>query len=153
MASIQEKYKGSGFKLTPQRIAILEYLEGNREHPSAEVIYRSVSRRFPTMSFATVYNTLELLVSKGRVTELSIDVGKKRFDPDTLPHHHLICRHCRSIEDVFEDFSLEISKGSSTGFEITGHHIEFYGVCPACKNSETSVQAAGCGKRESRAKQ
>ncbi|MBA4371772.1 MAG: transcriptional repressor [Thermodesulfovibrio sp.] len=133
MKSMLEKYKNSNFKMTPQRMAILEYLDGNRQHPSAEEIYRSVSVRFPTMSFATVYNTLEMLVSKGKVMELTIDVGKKRFDPDTTPHHHLICRSCRSIADIFEDFSIEVAKGSNADFDITGHHIEFYGICPSCK--------------------
>ncbi|MGC2062199.1 MAG: transcriptional repressor [Thermodesulfovibrionales bacterium] len=121
--------------MTPQRMAILEFLEGNREHPSAEAIYRSVCSRFPTMSFATVYNTLALLVSKGKVTELSIDTGKKRFDPDTVAHHHLICRSCRCIEDIFDDFSIAVSKANKTDFEVTGHHIEFYGICPACKKN------------------
>ncbi len=134
MKSVREMKKECGFKMTPQRMAILEYLEGNREHPSAEEIFRSVSSRFPTMSFATVYNTLELLVSRGKVAELSIDVGKKRFDPDTAPHHHLICRNCRCIEDIFEDFGIEIPGGSRADFEITGHHIEFYGICPSCKS-------------------
>jgi len=131
-----ERHRSSGFKMTPQRMAILEYLDGNKEHPSAEEIYRSVSSRFPTMSFATVYNTLDLLVSKGKVAELSIDVGKKRFDPDTAPHHHLICRSCRCIEDIFEDFSIEVSKGNKADFEVTGHHIEFYGICPSCRKKQ-----------------
>lgn len=139
MKKIIERYRDSGFKMTPQRVAILEYLEGNREHPSAEEIYRSVNSRFPTMSFATVYNTLELLVSKGKVTELSIDAGKKRFDPDTVPHHHLICRSCHCIEDVFEDFSIDMSKCGKTDFEVTGHHIEFYGFCPSCKKGGTAA--------------
>ncbi len=134
MNLVLEKYKDSGFKMTPQRLAILEYLEGNTEHPSAEEIYRSVIRKFPTMSFATVYNTLEMLVSRGRVMELSIDAGKKRFDPDMVPHHHLICRRCRCIEDVFEDFSIDVSSGTKRNFEVTGHHIAFYGFCPSCQD-------------------
>lgn len=52
---------GGGFKLTPQRLAILSYLKGNEKHPSADEVYRAVVRRFPTMSFATVYNTLKML--------------------------------------------------------------------------------------------
>ncbi len=51
-----ERYRETGLKLTPQRLAILEYLDGNTSHPSAEDIYISVKEKFPTMSFATVYN-------------------------------------------------------------------------------------------------
>lgn len=130
------KFKDIGFKLTPQRIAILTYLEGNREHPSAEDIYRAVSRKFPTMSFATVYNTLEALREKGRVLELSIDPLKKRFDPNTEPHHHLICIKCKRIMDIHNKYELSVPAKEKDGFEITGNHIEFYGICPRCKQSE-----------------
>ncbi|MBT9168785.1 MAG: Peroxide operon regulator [Syntrophomonadaceae bacterium] len=66
-----EKYKDIGLKLTPQRLAILDCLDGNKEHPSAEDIYKDVSKRFPTMSFATVYNTLEALRQRGGILELT----------------------------------------------------------------------------------
>lgn len=123
-------YNDMDFKLTPQRLAVLEYLEGNREHPSAEDIYKAVRRRFPTMSFATVYNTLELLKDRGMVTELALEPGRKRFDPDTRDHHHLICIRCRRIVDVHSDYRPDISdKG---GFQILGARIEFYGICPRC---------------------
>lgn len=127
-----EKYRAPGFKLTPQRIAILDYLEGNRSHPSAEDVYRAVLRRFPTMSFATVYNTLETLKDRGRVVELTGDPGKKRFDPNTRPHHHLICTGCRRIEDLHVEFRLDVPKRDLAGYAVTGNHIEFYGTCPLC---------------------
>lgn len=128
-----KKYQGIGIKLTPQRLAILEYLDGNTSHPSAEEIFTAVSRKFPTMSFATVYNTLETLRQKGRVVELSIDPAKKRFDPGVKPHHHLICTVCRRIDDVHVDYQLSLPAEIRSRFEITGNHIEFYGVCPECK--------------------
>jgi len=129
----EEKYRDLGLKLTPQRIAILDYLEGNRSHPSAEDVYRSVLRKFPTMSFATVYNTLETLKRCGRVGELTGDPGKKRFDPDPGPHHHLICTRCRKIVDVHVEYRLPVADHDKAGFDITGNHIEFFGICPDCK--------------------
>lgn len=130
-----ERYKSMGLKLTPQRLAILNYLEGNKSHPSAEDIYTEVSRKFPTMSLATVYNTLEALKRKGKVMELTIDADKKRFDPDTGSHHHLICTVCRRIVDVHADYSLKVPAEERKDFEITGSHIEFYGTCPECRES------------------
>ena len=127
-----QKYKDIGFKLTPQRLAILEYLDGNREHPSAEKIYREVSKRFPTMSFATVYNTLDALRQRGGVLELTIDPEKKRFDPNMEPHHHLICVHCRKIEDIHSNYPISLPGNQRDGFEIIGNHIEFYGICNTC---------------------
>jgi Fur family peroxide stress response transcriptional regulator len=133
-----EKYRDLGFKLTPQRIAILDYLEGNLSHPSADDVYRAVRRKFPTMSFATVYNTLETLKGRGMVQELTGDPGKKRFDPNPRPHHHLICTRCRRIEDVHVEFRLPVAERDRAGFTITGNHIEFYGTCPACSKQHST---------------
>ena len=128
-----EKYRHLNIKLTPQRLAILGYLEGNRSHPSAEDIYKSVSKEFPTMSFATVYNTLEALKNKDKILELKIDPAKKRYDPEISPHHHLICKKCKTIVDIFNDFNLDLSPDLTEGFNITGNHIEFFGKCSKCK--------------------
>lgn len=131
-----EKHNESELKLTPQRLAILKYLEGNKEHPSADAIYKAISKKFPTMSFATVYNTLETLRKHDQVKELNFDPYKKRFDPNTKPHHHAICVSCQKILDVQNDFSLAPPKIDSEAFEILGNHIEFYGFCSKCKKKE-----------------
>ena len=131
-----KKYKDIGFKLTPQRLAILEFLDGNKSHPSAEEIYRTVSVKFPTMSFATVYNTLETMRKRGKLLELTIDPDKKRFDPNPNPHHHLICIRCKRIVDIDENFILDIPSSKTEQYEIIGNHIEFYGLCPNCKEND-----------------
>ena len=125
-----EKYSHSHLRLTPQRIAILDYLEGNKSHPSAEDIYRAVVKKFPTVSLATVYNTLSTLERRGRLLKLSIDPSKARYDPNAFPHHHLICTHCKMIEDVDTHYRFALP---DTDFEVTGSHVEFYGTCPKCK--------------------
>jgi Fur family peroxide stress response transcriptional regulator len=127
-------------KFTPQRIAILEYLEGNKSHPSASDIYKSIFNKFPTMSFATVYNTMETLKEKGVVVELSIDPDKKRFDPNTTPHHHLLCIRCKTIKDIFEKFPLVLPENEQYDFDIIGNHVDFYGICPQCKGAESNGQ-------------
>ena len=128
-----ERYREIGFKLTPQRIAILDFLEGNRGHPSAEDVYKAVVDKFPTMSFATVYSTLQTLKERGRVVELAVEPGKKRFDMGREPHHHLVCTACRRIVDLHRPYKLSLSIKERAGFEITGNHVEFYGLCPSCK--------------------
>ena len=127
-------YKKDELKLTPQRLAILKYLENNREHPSAADIHNAVSRNFPTMSLATVYNTLKILKRLKNIQELSIDADKRRFDPDTGDHNHLICIRCKKIVDVKHEFSLDIPDAEKQEFEIIGNHVDFYGVCPGCRN-------------------
>jgi len=119
--------------MTPQRLAILAYLEDNIDHPSADDIYKAILKIFPTISFATVYNTLESLKNRGSVSELTIDPVKKRFDPNPESHHHLICTKCSKILDIHIDYELQVPHRNKHGFEITGNHIEFYGICPKCK--------------------
>jgi Fur family peroxide stress response transcriptional regulator len=128
--------KKDSIKLTPQRLAIMECLEGNTSHPSAAEIYSVVSEKYPTMSFATVYNTLQTLREKGRVIELSIDSGKMRFDSNTKPHHHLICVQCKNITDVHRKFALNLPEGERCDYEIIGNHVDFYGICPGCKKKK-----------------
>jgi Fur family transcriptional regulator, peroxide stress response regulator len=131
----KEKYP---IRITPQRLAIIEYLEGNKAHPSARDIYKAVSEKHPMMSFATVYNTLETLKEKMHILELSIDPQKKRFDPNTKPHHHLVCLECRAITDVHRNFALDLTHSERCDYEITGNHVDFYGVCPKCRRGRKS---------------
>jgi Fur family peroxide stress response transcriptional regulator len=128
----EHKNSYGGIKMTPQRIAILQYLEDNKMHPSAADIFRSVSERFPTMSFATVYNTLDTLKTLRMVRELTIDPEKKRFDPNMKPHGHLICVDCHKIVDVVRGFPVELDETERCGFKILGNHVDFYGLCPEC---------------------
>jgi len=132
LKKLQQKGTIKGFKRTPQRLSILEHLDGNTSHPSAEEIYRVVGKKNPTMSFATVYNTLNSLVQAGAVRELTIDPDRKRYDPDTSIHHHLICLDCRKIVDIPGTIPVEVPRSAVKDFDITGNHIEFYGVCGPC---------------------
>lgn len=130
------KYKDLNIKLTPQRIAVLEYLENNKEHPSAIDIYNAISKKFPTISLATIYNTLDVLKEKGKISEINIDIDRKRYDPDPEPHHHFICINCKKIIDIYKRFKFDTNKLGLDGFVVIGNHIEFYGLCPECKKSK-----------------
>jgi Fur family transcriptional regulator, peroxide stress response regulator len=136
LKKLQQKGTIKGFKRTPQRLAILDHLDGNKSHPSAEDIYRAVVRKNPSMSFATVYNTLNTLVQAGAVRELTIDPDRKRYDPDTSGHHHLICLGCRKVVDIPGDIPVDVPRGMAKEFSILGNHIEFYGICAPCGKSE-----------------
>jgi Fur family peroxide stress response transcriptional regulator len=130
---LREKGAIKGFKRTPQRLSIMEHLDGNTSHPSADDIYRVVAKKNAAMSFATVYNTLNTLVRTGAVRELTIDPDRKRYDPDTSAHHHLICLGCKKIVDIPGDIPLEVPREVAVDYTILGNHIEFYGLCAPCK--------------------
>ena len=84
-----QKYRDKGIKLTPQRLAMLEFLDGNRNHPSADDIYTVMRKIYPMMSFATVYNTLETLKKRGDLIELTIDPERRHYDPDKIGRAHV----------------------------------------------------------------
>lgn len=126
----------SKIKWTPQRLAILKYLEGNKEHPSAEEIYEALSKDFPTMSVATVYNVLEFLKKTGKIKEIYIDPEKRRFDPDVTAHHHAICIKCKKIFDVFDDIKIPELSSYMPDFQIIDARLKIYVLCPQCKSKE-----------------
>jgi len=117
-------------------MAILALLRDNTSHPSADEIYKSLQPRFPTMSLATVYNTLRLLRKDGRLKELRIDSSRMRFDPNTSPHHHIICLGCGKVVDFFSELNIEHKAAEASGFKIVGSEISFYGYCPECLQKE-----------------
>jgi len=134
-----EKYRDIGIKLTPQRIAILDYLEGNKDHPSADDIYKAVSKKYTTMSIATVYTTLAALREKGTIIELTSDPDKKRYDPTTENHNHLICISCKRIVDIPGDHQLDLPESAKQNFTVIKSHVEVHGFCPECKNKNSTT--------------
>lgn len=133
---IKKKLAAAGIRLTPQRLAIADFLDGNTDHPSAESIFRAVKKQYPTMSLATVYNTLDALKRIDGVRELTIDDSRRRFDPNTGEHHHLLCRSCGKIVDIHARYQLDVPAQLKELFEITGNHVEFFGICLPCKHTE-----------------
>jgi len=131
-----EKLKEKGFRITPQRIAIVEVLANSCDHPGVDKIYREVIKRFPTTSLATVYKTITLLKEIGEVTEMGFGDGSNRYDgKNPHPHPHIMCVKCKSIIDPDLSSLNEMSKELSeeTGYKIVSHRLDFFGVCPDCQ--------------------
>jgi Fur family transcriptional regulator, peroxide stress response regulator len=135
------KLKQVGIRITPQRHAVLDYLIEAKSHPTADEIYKSLEGTFPNMSVATVYNNLRVLKEAGLVKELTYGDASSRFDFVTDDHYHVICVDCGKIVDFECDGLDEIEELAQhkTGFEITHHRMEIYGVCPVCKEKEEVV--------------
>ncbi|MCF6147826.1 MAG: transcriptional repressor [Candidatus Kuenenia sp.] len=131
---LTDTLKNNGLKITPQRLMIFKVLENNTTHPSAEEIYKKVKKVYPSVSFTTIYKTLETLRDLGEIKELTIDKDRKHYDPDISTHHHFICSDCRQIHDIHEDFTANIKLDDSLikDFSISGFQISFFGVCNKC---------------------
>jgi len=128
--------QGPYLRLTPQRMAILDYLRGNSAHPSAREIYEAVHERFPSLSFATVYNTLQALRNRGIVRELSVDRREKRYDPAHGEHHHFLCTQCGGIRDVCSELRLKIPEEELGGARVSSCEVHFFGLCRPCQEQK-----------------
>lgn len=141
----------SKIKWTPQRLAILKYLDKNKEHPSAEDIHDALSKDFPTMSVATVYNVLEFLKKTGRVKEIYIDPEKRRFDPELTAHHHAICIKCKKIFDIPIHIEIPEIKRYLPDLQILDAQVKVNVLCPTCKAKKDlkvgfkEYQCSNCG--------
>lgn len=140
-----KEQKNKKTRMTPQRAEILRLLEGNRAHPSAEEIYRKARRRLPSVSFATVYNNLQGLLSSGDLAEVRIDRARSRFDPCTASHAHAICVKCGAIADL-RTKSPSLS-GRPAGFRLLRCNVEFFGICPACSKKAAKKGEKTCPKK------
>jgi Fur family peroxide stress response transcriptional regulator len=130
------KLREHDFRITPQRLAVLRILAASEGHPSVERVYETVRRKFPTTSIATVYKTVYVLKQVNEVLELSFPDGSNRYDGNKpYPHPHLICTRCKKIIDPdlssLEDLAKEVAK--ETGFQITTHRVDFFGLCRECQ--------------------
>ncbi len=133
------KLKNLGFRITPQRLAVLRILADSEGHPSAEQIFERVRTEFPTTSLATIYKTIALLKSINEVLELGFPDGSNRYDGNKpFPHPHVICTKCRKIMDP-ELQSLDELKNeiiNKTGFLVQHHRLDFFGTCRECQETE-----------------
>lgn len=131
--------KQTGVRITPQRHAILEYLIQSMTHPTADDIYKSLESKFPNMSVATVYNNLRVFREVGLVKELTYGDASSRFDFVTTEHYHVICEKCGKIVDFHYPGLDEVEHLAShvTGFKVSHHRMEIYGVCGTCEKKQT----------------
>jgi len=122
-----------------QRVAIMQYMLEHWTHPTVDMIYNDLLPSMPTLSKATVYNTLKLFVEKKAVNSLFIDERNVRYDAATNLHAHFKCKHCGSISDVpLEETDLPKFRGNP---DLTPDDTQIYfmGVCRKCDNHLAEV--------------
>lgn len=131
---LSERFRSAGLKLTPQRQAVFRVLHGNTTHPTAEAVHAAVRADLPMVSLRTVYQTLNDLAAMGEIGHFAVGTGSSRFDPNTAPHHHLVCGRCGRIEDFVIDGPL-LPEQAATGFVVDREELIVRGTCAACVRS------------------
>lgn len=126
-ASVVDILEQAGIQPSAQRVAVADYVLGTEDHPSAEQVWARVKQRFPMLSRATVYNTLNLFVEKGLLRELVLAEGKVVFDPKLEPHHHFIEDETQNIVDIPWDALQVRQVDNLRGFDVREYQVVLRG--------------------------
>ena len=134
-----------GFRLTLQRRLMLEVLQANGAHLSAEQIHAQVIARLPNVNVATVYRNLQWLHDMGVVHKIDIGCGRLLWEyADAEPHHHLICQRCGQVQEidnhVMDCFSVHVR--DHYDFDVNLDHLAIFGRCAACRGLANDPAAA-----------
>jgi len=134
---ISGAFRAQGRKLTPQRQAIFTALFDNPTHPTAEAVYDMVRAQMPSISLRTVYQTLNDLAAMGEIHQVDLGLGSARFDPNTDPHHHLVCSRCGAIVDIDSSVAEPVvPPGQGVGFVVESTDVIFRGACGPCAGAQ-----------------
>jgi Fur family peroxide stress response transcriptional regulator len=130
-----QKLRSEGFKLTPQRLAVIRYMLGNTDHPSALKIHKDLKRRYSTLSFSTVYNTLGMLEKIKEIQSVHVFDDYLNYDPNINPHMHLYCKSCGKVYDIMLEGRDDVSvpRKEIDGFLIDTIGLVFKGTCRQCR--------------------
>lgn len=131
---ILEKLRENNLKATPQRVAILKYLN-ERNHPNIDEIYSKIREEFVSISLATIYKNLNTLKERGVIFEINSSESKVRYDLNTTEHIHSKCPKCGKIEDIFSESILREFKESlsiALNREILNTNLLINSYCREC---------------------
>ena len=122
-------------KLTRQREAVLRVIRAREDHPTANEIFQAARLRLPTISYATVYNSLRYLKEAGLVHEIKFGDGASRYDRETERHDHAICNDCGKLVDFDLPQAADLIQAAArkSKFKAASVHLTLRGVCPECR--------------------
>jgi Fe2+ or Zn2+ uptake regulation protein len=127
MSTAIDRLRNSGIKPTPQRIAVAEFVLSTAVHPTADDVWMHVQNRCPTISRATVYNTLNLFAEKGLLKPQPLREGVVVFDPHVRPHHHFIDEDTGNVIDIPWKALRVKGEKSLEGFEVREYQVVMRG--------------------------
>jgi Fur family peroxide stress response transcriptional regulator len=122
-------------ELTPQRRAVLQAIRSREDHPTAGEVFAAARTRLPSISFATVYNSLRYLKQAGMIREISFGDGASRYDREIDRHDHAICTGCGKLVDfdLPETADLLRAAARKSRFRAESVHLTLMGTCPDCR--------------------
>ncbi len=120
--------------LTKQREVVLQVIRDSHGHLTANEVFASAKALLPSISFATVYNSLRYLKEAGHIAEIQFGNGASRFDRMTSRHDHAICTKCGALVDIEMDHPQELVAKAASYSKFKPESLEFTlrGICPDC---------------------
>jgi len=120
--------------LTKQREVVLQVIRDAESHLTANEVFVDAKRLLPSISFATVYNSLRYLKDAGHIAEIRFGNGASRFDRMTHRHDHAICTACGKLVDIEMEHPAELVKRAADYSNFKPESLEFTlrGLCPEC---------------------
>ncbi|HZI20000.1 MAG TPA: transcriptional repressor [Pyrinomonadaceae bacterium] len=127
--------QGGGRGLTRQRRAVLDAVRGSEGHLTAQEVYEAARRLLPTISLASVYNSLKYLTESGLIREVALGKNASRYDRTTERHDHAVCSRCGRLVDfeLAEAAALLRAAARRSKFKPESVHLTLVGVCPDCQ--------------------
>ena len=124
-------------KYSRQRESIKACLMTRHDHPTADALYTLNREEYPNISLGTVYRNLNLLVELGEIKKLTCGDGADRFDADTSPHYHFVCKKCGKVYDLPMEHLGDINQMAQEHVDgtVDSHTIYFYGTCKDCSEN------------------
>jgi Fur family ferric uptake transcriptional regulator len=143
--ALARRLRALGVRVTPQRLIVLEALEAHGGHTTAEDVKRWAAPRSSGLNLATVYRTLELLVSLGLVAQTDLGGEAATFElVSGAPHHHLVCESCGAViemdDALFQSLRADVLR--RYGFDARSRHIALFGACRDCQRAAAASAAA-----------
>ena len=129
--------RARGFRMTPQRLAILHVLRHDGTHLSPVEVYKKALKELPGLTEPTVYRTLEFLSDNGLVRPSYATNGRLTYEIAGNDHHHIVCRNCGAEIEVGHILleSLYRLLETTSGYRSIHSHVTFFGVCPECQKN------------------
>jgi len=124
-----------GYRMTPQRHAILHVLCHSGKHLSPTQVYERAIEELPELTEPTVYRTLEFLAENGLARPAHMGNGHLVYEIADHEHHHLVCRNCGKEIEVEHSLikSMYQKLESASGYKLTDSHNTFFGLCSNCQ--------------------
>ncbi|UCD07974.1 MAG: transcriptional repressor [Dehalococcoidales bacterium] len=125
-----------GYKLTPQRRAVIQVVTSSNDHLTPNDIYEKLRENYSGTGLVTIYRTLDILAELGLICEVHSGGNCRSYTLCSQQHHHhLICSGCGIVVDFTGHYldGLEKNLSEESGFRIDGHLLEFIGLCRQCQ--------------------